>query len=142
MDDYLLFIIIGVVIFLIILMMWLYFAWGYRISVERLCRLAGQKFTELQSNDIQTKYLIQCNQELSRYDPEQKKFHAVFTFKPDLKNPNAPAKPNATKTYNIIEEYNDCLENITACIEENIEACSKQDARIQIVKESSCININ
>ncbi len=104
-------ILIGFVIALLVIAAWLYYAYTYRTSVERLSRKAGKKY-EMIAPDIQhDQYVIQCDSNLSSYNSDTEIFTAVITLTPDLKHPSAIPLKNVIRTYKIVYSSDQCDPN-------------------------------
>jgi hypothetical protein len=136
------FIIYGAIIAAIIVLVWIIYAYNYRTSVSRLCRLAAGKYISVVPNDIKEKYVILCDEKLSKYDSANSKFIAIFTFTPDHRYPGAPQRGNTTVIFDVITKSDPCELSLTACGEVNQDNCSKPDAKQIIVRAANCININ
>lgn len=98
----------GFIIAIIIIAIWLAYAYYYRTSITRLSRLAGQRYMMITSNNIQSQYIVQCDPNQSTYDSASKTFNATITFTPDIQHPNAPKLPNVTKKYNVAFDSTAC----------------------------------
>lgn len=136
------FIIYGAIIALVIIVVWVIHAYNYRTSMERLCRLAVIKYMPNVAEDIQSKYVILCDEKLSKYDSGKQKLHAVFTFDPDALNQDLKKLPNVSYTYDIVTTGSKCEFDAIGCAETNASDCIKPNAKQKIVKASTCININ
>ena len=136
------FIVNGILLAAVIILIWLIYAYYYKTSVTRLSKLAGKKYLPTVPADIQSKYVILCDAELSKYDSASHKFTAVITMTPDMNHPDAPKKPHVTKIYDVINVANPCENNQLACGESNPDDCLKPSAKTIVVSAARCININ
>ena len=135
------FIINGAIIAIIIILVWVVHAYNYRTSKERLCTLALSRYMQIVPAETKEKFVILCDQNLSRYMENIKRFYAVFTFTPDDRNKDV-AKENVYVTYDVVSGSSDCELAVSACGEVNRSDCSKPDAKQVIVRAPTCINID
>lgn len=98
----------GFLIALIIVLIWLVYAYYYRTSMSRLSKLAGQKYMMIAPADVQAQYIIQCDPTTSSFNSAINSFNAVIKFTPDIDHPNAPHLPNVTKNYTITYDSSSC----------------------------------
>ena len=98
----------GILISLCIILAWVYYAYKYRTSSMRLSMLASQKYSRIASDEVKSKYVIQCDSTKSTYDATNNIFHAVITIKPDMNNPKAPLKPDIMKDYKVVFDDSHC----------------------------------
>jgi len=101
----------GFIIAIFIVMIWLYYAYTYRTSIERLSKLAAQKYMMIATPNQRDQYVIQCDRINSYYNDDTKIFTAVITFTPDLQHPSAPKLPNKTMLYKVTDKINECDPN-------------------------------
>ncbi len=113
----------GFIIALIVILIWLYYAYAYKTSMTRLSKLAGQRYMMLVSPEIQAQYIVQCDEKLSSYNKQDQTFNAVIKFTPDINHPKAQPIANVTKKYNVTFDNTSCDPN-------------------NLVQYISCINVN
>lgn len=130
------------IITMFIILLWLIYAYNYKSSVHRMSKLAAKIFTPTLPIEIQSRYVVQCDPNLSSYDSATNMFKAVMTITPDMDNPNAPSQPNIVKLYRVINSPDNCENNIIACGETDQTNCLKPDAKTIVVAPATCININ
>jgi hypothetical protein len=98
----------GFLIALVIILIWLVYAYYYRTSMTRLAKLAGQKYMIIAPAYVQEQYIIQCDPIASSFNSTTNSFNAVIKFTPDIDHPNAPPLPNVTKNYTITYDSSTC----------------------------------
>jgi hypothetical protein len=118
------FLLYGLLISLILILIWIGYAFWYRTSIERLSKLASQKYLKISSDDENARYVAQADPVLSNYDSKANKFRAVIVRKPDMNHPNAPPLSNVVMTFDIA--YSD-------------EECGGADDPVRFIR---CINVN
>jgi glucan phosphoethanolaminetransferase (alkaline phosphatase superfamily) len=98
----------GFLIALVIILIWLVYAYYYRTSMTRLAKLAGQKYMIIAPAYVQAQYIIQCDPTTSSFNSTTNSFNAVIKFTPDIDHPNAPPLPNVIKNYTITYDSSTC----------------------------------
>lgn len=133
----------GLILGLILILLWWIYAYYYKTSITRLCKLASKKYMETLPFEINDQYLVTCDPALSKYNSSDKIFTAVITMVPDMNHPEARPRNNVTKMYRVIaNDDDDCLTNTIVCAERNKEKCFDDSAKKIVVQEATCININ
>lgn len=98
----------GFIIAVVVIVIWIYYAYNYRTSLTRLSRMAGQRYMMLVSPETQAQYVVQCDPSLSAYDTVNQIFTAVIKFTPDIDHPTAPKIQNVSKKYSIVFDAVNC----------------------------------